>query len=121
MYEDRIKFIEHKGRRILYEDYSNISAEQAILVLAEGNKVEEKEPVGSILSLSNYTDFHFSINYVNAVNNASKDHSKYYKASAFLGVTGLVKVMFDAASKFTKQELRIFNDKNEALDWLVSK
>lgn len=121
MYEDRVKWIEHKGKRILYEDYSNMSTEQAIQLLAEVNKVEEKEPVGSILSISNYTDFHFSINYVNAINTASKTNTKYYKASAFLGVTGLVKVMFDTASKFAKQELKIINDKNQALDWLAGK
>jgi len=121
MYENRIQWITHKGKRILYLDFSNLTSEQVPTMLAEVAVHEEKEPAGSILSLSNFENLHFNVSVLNAFNNDIKVHSGQYKATACLGVTGLVKVMFDTASKLTKQEMKCFSNKTEALDWLATK
>lgn len=121
MYEDRIQFIEHKGKRILYLNFSNLEPVQAIQMIDEIAVVERKEPLGSVLALNNCENLHFNVSVMSALNKDVKENSERYKATANLGVTGLVKVMFDTASKLTKQELKCFSKKEEALDWLATK
>lgn len=121
MYEDRIQWINHKEKRILYLDFSNMVPEQAIQMLSEVAIVEKKEPLGSILGLNNFENLHFNVSIINAFNKDIKENSARYKATANLGVVGLVKVMFDTASKLTKQEMKCFSRKEGALDWLTTK
>ena len=121
MYEDRIKFIQHKGKRIFCNDYTGLSPEEAVEMLGEITKAEVKEPIGSILSCGNYTNMKFNLNVVNAFNKDTKENSKYYKATACVGIKGLIKVMYDAVSKFTKQDMKTFESESEALDWLATK
>jgi high-affinity nickel permease len=121
MYEGRIYYLEHKGKKILYSDFSGLFFEDASKMLQELGEVIKKEPPGSILSLFNYEDVHFSVNMLSAFNKATPEHTKYFKASASIGIKGLVKAMFDTAIKLAKQENKVFSDKGQALDWLATK
>jgi len=121
MYEDRIQWITHNGKRILYLDFSNLAPGQIPPMLAEASVIEKNEPAGSILGLDNFENLHFNVSVLNAFNKDIKENSGQYKATACLGVTGLVKVMFDTATKLTKQEMKCFSNKTEALDWLATK
>ncbi len=121
MYEDRIQWVTHKGKRIFYTDFSNLKSEQSIQMLAEVDIVIRKEPIGSVLMLGNYENSPFSMNTLTAFNKYTPEHQKYLKANSMVGIKGLTKVMFDGASKFLKTEFRIFNTKEEALDWLATK
>ncbi len=121
MYESRIQWITHKGKKVLYSDFSGLFPEDAAKMLQELGEVIKKEPVGSILSLFNYENVHFSVNMLSAFNKATPEHTIYFKASASIGIKGLVKAMFDTAIKLAKQESKVFNNKEEALDWLATK
>jgi hypothetical protein len=120
-YSDRITFITHKGKKILLTNFSGLTQEQVIEMLQELNGFEKQQAPGSLLCLGDYTDFHFSVKILNAFNADAKECSQYYKASALVGITGLVKVMYDTLAKILKQEMKLCSTREEALDWLVSK
>lgn len=121
MTSDRVQSITHKGKKILCMDYSNLTPEEVIQLIGEEVKATSREPIGSALVLSDFSNTRFNMSIINAFNKAVAEYTKYYKASAFLGVTGLVKIMFDTVTKLTKQELKLFNNRAEALDWLAGK
>lgn len=120
MYEDRIKRIEHKGKRIFSLDYSNMSAEKLPDMFEEIKKAIVNEPPKSVLCLVCLDNLHFSTKTLSLFNKLTEEIKPYDKATAVLGVKGLIKVMYDGYSKLAKQQVKTFENKNEALDWLAS-
>lgn len=120
MYEDRMKFVEHKGKRILETNFRSMTIEQLPEFSEEFIEIVSKEAQGSVLSLVDVTDFHFSVKAVGIFNKNSERTKLYDKACAIVGTTGLLKVMYDGFAKFFKMPLKACNSREEALDWLAS-
>ena len=118
MYEDRIKWIQHNGRRILSLDYSNFDVEKLPEFFEEVKKAVSKEPPNSVLYLVNVRDLKFSLNVLNMFNKLAEETKPYDKGGAILNVKGLVKVMYDAYSKIFTKPIRTFDNTDKALEWL---
>ncbi len=57
--EDRIRFIEHQGKRILLIDVSNCSAAELAKIAQIVPSYVESEPLGSVLLLADFTGAEF--------------------------------------------------------------
>jgi hypothetical protein len=68
MYEDRIKWIEHKGKRILSLDYSGLPIEEQAMMQEEILKVVSRETPNSILYLTSVANLKFSTRCLNQFN-----------------------------------------------------
>ena len=118
MYEDRIKWIEHKGKRILSLDYKDFPVEELTMIHDEILKVISKEPPNSVAYLTNVEDFKFSMKILNQFNQFSKVTKPYDKGGAILGATGLVRVMYDGFAKFFGKPIKTCDTREEALEWI---
>ena len=57
----RVRFIEHKGKQILFHDFSNIQkAEDAMAAIAESRAIVRKQPPGSVLTLTDVSGSRFN-------------------------------------------------------------
>lgn len=119
MYEDRIQWTTYKGVRLLMLSYTNAMPDQLPGIIAKVVETVSKEPLGSTRYLIDVTGLHFNTSVLGMFNKMSNDTKPYDKCVAILGVTGLVKVMYDAFSKIAKVPTRTFNTKEEALEWLI--
>src|SRR5690554_5497832 len=111
MYEDRIKWIEHKGKRILSLDYSNLPSEDLTPMQNEVARVVTKEPPNSVVYLTDVSNFKFSMKTLNQFNQLANVTKPHDKIVAILGATGLIKVMYDGYAKLFGKPIRAFNSR----------
>lgn len=119
MYEDRIQWITHKGFRVLSINYQNLTPPELPGIFAKLLDVVKKEPAGSTLYLTDVRGLHFNTSMIGLFSKLGADTKPYDKAGAIMGVTGLVKVMYDGFSKFAKVPMKTFDKREDALEWLI--
>ena len=72
--------------------------------------------------LVDYTGISGSLEYMSRLKNLGNTVFKQHmKCSAVLGITGLKKILFNGYNRATgATNVKAFNDRNEALDWLAN-
>jgi hypothetical protein len=117
----RSKWIEHKGQRIFYQDFSGLffNSEAVKEELLAVQTVVIKEPKNSVLVVSNFTDTTIGTDLMPLLNAASKMTKDHVRKTAVLGVTGVKRTLGDLLSRLTGQPLMYFSTLEEAIDWLV--
>ncbi|MBN2103512.1 hypothetical protein JW835_05670 [bacterium] len=117
---ERIQFIEHKGKKILLEDFSGMKpGDEFAEVLAEARKIIHSQSKSSVLALFDATDAMYDHDTLDQVKEFSASNTPYIKASAVVGITGLRKIALTAVSKLSGRDFKVFNSRREALDWLA--
>lgn len=117
----RSKWIEHQGKRIFYQDFSALFY-NADAVQVELNAVQEvvlKEPMNSVLVLSNFKDTQIGSNLMSVLNDASAKTKDHVRKTAVLGVAGFKRTLGDMLTRLTGQQLKYFEYEEEAKNWLV--
>lgn len=116
---ERVQVIEHKGKSIIYLDFSRSSKEELQQVIEAGSALIKKCPLESALTLSNFTGFMFNFQMIDLLKEFTMSNKPYVKAAAVIGVTGLRKIPYEAVMKITHRELPSFETQQEAMDYLV--
>jgi hypothetical protein len=116
-----VGYIEYKGKKILYEDYSNSTPETFSPLLQQASELIKKSPPNSVLALVNVTGTKFDTASSDKMKIFVKDNTPYIKVSAIFGLSGLQSVIYRAVVSFSgRQNLKVFNAENEAKDYLAS-
>jgi hypothetical protein len=82
----RVYWIEYKGYKILYEDYSNIDGDDLLNVLYEVEEIFKKQEI-PILCLMNYTNTVLSSKFINEVKKIGKKYLHLIKKTAVIGAS----------------------------------
>jgi hypothetical protein len=117
----RSTWIEHKGRKIFYQDFSRQFYNSAAVKaeLDEVQKVVTAQPRDSVLVLSDFRDTSVGSDLLSSMNTASNATKDYVRKTAVLGVTGMKRKLADLLTALTGQPLKYFDDLEEAKNWLV--
>lgn len=117
----RSNWIEHKGTKILYQDFSkNFYNSAAVKAeLAEVQKIVLAEPKNSVLVLSDMRDTNVGGDLIPAMNAASTATKSHIRKTAVLGVTGMKRKLADLLTALTGQQLKYFDDIELAKIWLI--
>ena len=116
----RVRFVEHQGKRILIEDFSHLSfGPEFSDTLKTAEKTIRAQPPDSVLAVFDATGVRFNNDMINAVKAFVKGNSPYIKASAVVGVEGLLNVALIGISKFSGRSFKSCNDRSAAMEWLV--
>ncbi|MBI5806024.1 hypothetical protein HZA73_08255 [candidate division TA06 bacterium] len=118
---DRVRWIDHRGKRILFEDLSNLSHPQEAMVVSRitTNMITKEQPA-SVLLISDISNSHFNAKLLSELKENTKATTPYMKAYAVVGVTGLTKVVLKSFIRFTGQDMKVCQSIGEAKDWLAS-
>ena len=114
-------WIEHKGKKIFYQNFSKLFYNSEALK-AELNEVQEivvKEPMDSVLVLTDLRDTQIGTDVLSAMNAASARTKSHVHKTAVIGVTGIKRTLGDMLSRTTGQPLMYFDDEIKAKEWLV--
>lgn len=115
-----IKYINHKGKQVLYIDYSNCKTIEETLAVLELVKEEYLRTTGSILTLNNFEGAFGSSEYMKKANEYGKEIFNARTAkNAALGVTGIKKILLYGYNAVVRDKIVPFDSKEEALDYLV--
>ena len=119
---DRIQFIDHREKKILFCDYSHFKEEDMGRVsemMAEEMKIISEQPEASVLVLTDLSDIFVSRELDHEFSEMVKHNKPYVKKSAVLGIAGVKKNIYNMMMVITRRDIKLFNEKEEALDWLV--
>jgi hypothetical protein len=117
--KDRIQFIAHQGKRILFVDCSHCSAEELEKMSQLVPSHVSGEPKGSVLLLADFTGAHFDRDAIERMKQDTVYDRPYLKRSAWFGTDTLPQVFYEHLKNFSQRDLPTFKTKEEALDWLV--
>ena len=112
---DRVSWIEYKGARILYGDYSGLSGQEAIEVIDEFQDELLKQPPGSVVTLTNVANCLVTGEVKDRFKALAQQSKGISKGAATIGVTGFKK----AIAVLLRSDLYYADSLEEAQEWLV--
>lgn len=117
--EERIRFIEHRGKRILLIDISHCPADEVATIARLVPTYVTSEPRGSVLLLADFTGAEFDRIAIDRLKEGTVFDKPHLKRSAWVGIESLPKVFYEHIKSFSRRDLPAFKTREEALEWLV--
>ena len=117
---ERIRFIDHHGKRILLVDFSNCPADEVEKIARAVPDYVTVNPRGSVLVLTDFTGAVFDRDAVRAVKETAVFDKPFVKKSALTGTEDLPASFYDELKNYSRRELLMFKTREEALDWLAA-
>lgn len=116
----RISWIEYEGKKILFEDYSNLLTDDCLKVLYQ-SEIELKKLSTPTLILLDFTNAFVDQKFFNEIKRIGKQYGNLIEKSANVGVEGIQKIFAVGYNKFTGQghKNKYFNTLQEAKAFLV--
>lgn len=117
----RSHWMEYKGKRIFYQDFSKLffNATAVKAELDEVQKIVKAAPKDSVLVLTDMRDTNVGSDLLPAMNAASAATKEHVRKTAVLGVTGVKRKLADLLTSLTGQPLKYFDDIESAKNWLT--
>jgi|DewCreStandDraft_4_1066084.scaffolds.fasta_scaffold14295_4 hypothetical protein len=116
---ERIRFIEYKGKKILYTDVSNAKIEEAYKIMQEQQKIIFTFPENSLLIVINFENCEVTPKATYDLKEIVLQNKPYVKAAAVIGIGGVKKIILNAVSKFAGRNFYVCDKLEDALEWLV--
>ena len=117
---ERIRFIDHRGKRVLLVDFSNCPANEVEEIARRVPDYITVQPLGSVLVLTDFTRAVFDRDAVRAVKETAVFDKPFVKKSVLIGTEGLPASFYDELKSYSRRDLLIFKTREEALDWLAA-
>lgn len=116
----RVRFIMHRGKRVLSIDYSHCDVPMLKSTVEEMHRVIAREPLNSVLTLTDVGGTGFDQESVEVLKSKVAANAPYVKRAAIIGISGLQRLIYEAVKLFTKRSIPHFSTREEALDYLVA-
>jgi hypothetical protein len=117
---ERIKKIYHKGREVLIVDYSNVKNEDEMIAIHRAHLDLVLGEDKKYVYIADYTGAFTTPKYMKEVNVSLKNNKSLIIKGAFLGVTGAKNIILSGVIRLFGLNFKSFDNKNEALDYLVA-
>lgn len=115
------ELISHKGKTIVYLDFSNMREKTEILKLEnDGAEYIRSQSPKSVFTLTNMDRMFFNNDIKKYFEEVVKGNAPFVKAGAVIGMNGLISIMYNAFIKMTGRNIRSFKTKEEAVDFLTN-
>jgi hypothetical protein len=117
--EERIRFIDHQGKKILLVDLSKCPVNQVEKIVRSVPDYVTVQPLASVLVLTDFTGATFDRDAIRAAKETAVFDKPFVKKSALIGTESLPRDFYEGLTQFSRRELVIFKTREEALDWLA--
>lgn len=116
------KWTHHKGRRILYSDFTNFGRDtEALRVEVDAVDAEIlREPKNSVLALADLRGTVTGTDVVDLFKKSAKRTNGFVRKQAVVGITGVQRILASAVARFSGQSLHLFDTIEEANEWLAA-
>lgn len=114
------KWITHAGQKIFLTDYTNQTLESLQAEMQAAEALICQQPEGSVLVLSDVRGTVASPQVLALSKQSSVRCQRYVRKQAIVGLLGAPQTLLDILTKFSGQKnFQIFNDIEQAKDWLI--
>jgi hypothetical protein len=119
---DRVRFIEHKGKRIILLDFSGMTDPvQGLAVVAEATRFIGTQPVGgATLTLTDVTDTVYTREIIEAFKGMTVKNRPFVKAAAIVSNSALHRAAISMVALFSRRKLEVCDSRAQAMDWLAA-
>jgi hypothetical protein len=117
--DERIRFIEHKGKQILLLDFSHATAPQMLPLLKQVQTTVAQHEPKSVLILANYEGAEIDHRVAMKIKEVLALDRPYVKKAAWLGTAHIPQALSENFHLFSQRETATFKTRGEALEWLV--
>ncbi|HZR10364.1 MAG TPA: hypothetical protein VFA79_17385, partial [Myxococcales bacterium] len=115
---DRVRIIEHG---IVLLDFSGVAEAEAERHRAEeARKLISTQPLGQALVLTDVSGSTFDQRTIEDLRKLVEANRPYVKASALVGLSALTRVIFRALMTLTGREIKAFETRAQAIEYLIS-
>jgi flavodoxin len=118
---ERVQFIQHKGKKILYLNFAYCKTDEVLTVIDQAKATIRTQARQSVFTLTDVTNTAFNSKVSDAMKEFVIHNKPYIVASAVVGVTGLKQIIYNAVMKFSGRKLMAFDSIAEAKDWLAER
>ena len=118
--EERIRFIEHRGARILLLDFSRATAAAMLPLLDEVRAKIAKNPPNSVVVLADFEEAEIDHAVAMKIKEVLTLDRPFVKKSAWIGAEHIPHALMENFHFFSQRETATFKTREEALDWLCS-
>lgn len=113
------EWIQHKGKRILYVNYSECKDKDEMIALLDEMAEVFKQSGGNLLTIDDFTSAYASKEFMDHAKELGHVFSANRIKGAMLGIAGVKKILLQAYNLFAKEKLVPCGSKEEALEYLV--
>lgn len=106
----------------MLQDFSGLTGpSQALAAIAEARAFMERQPRGEVLVLTDVSGTLFNQEVVDAIKALAEHHKPWVKASALVGLTPLMRIIYRAVVALTRREIRVCETRDEAVAYLLGR
>ena len=116
---DRIRFIDHRGKRILLVDCTDCNPRQVMAISDLLPSYVTSEPRGSLLILADFTGAQVDRATVESIKKSAVYDRPHLKRSAWVVKDNIPQVFMNAIRSFSVRELPTFQTREQAMSYLV--
>ena len=117
--DDRIKFVEHQGKRILLLDFSHSSTHEMQLLLEYVRVTVARHAHESVVTLADFTGATVDHAVATKIKEVLTLDRPFVKKTAWVGAEGIPHAFMENFHNFSQREITTFKTREEAKDWLV--
>ncbi|HEX9111192.1 MAG TPA: hypothetical protein VF845_06900 [Terriglobales bacterium] len=117
--DDRIHFIEHKGKQILLLDFSHATAQQMQLLLEHVRITVAQHARESVVTLADYTGATIDHAVATKIKEVLTLDRPFVRKTAWVGTESIPHAFLESFHNFSQRDIVTFNTREEAMDWLV--
>lgn len=120
--DDRVRFIEHRGARILLADYSHLTDTAALVdIIRRTGQVVQAQPPDSVLGLTDTTGCVHSLAALTELRTLMRANRPFVRAAATVITRPELRVTLDALLALTRREVAVFATREDAMEWLADR
>jgi len=116
---DHMKWIEHKDKKILYLDYSNLKGDEYQNASKEIGDYITKLGEDNLLVLANVSGNYFSMGNMKDSRKIGNMIKPYIKKNAIIGITKNQEIFIKSMALFSGLKIKPFDDIDDGKDWLI--
>lgn len=118
--DDRIHFIEHKGKQVLEIDYSHATAHQMLLLLEHVRVTIARHSRESLVTLADFTGAEIDRTVATKMKEVLTLDRPFVKKTAWFGTESIPHAFMESFHTFSRREIATFKTRDEAVEWLVA-
>jgi len=117
--DNRIHFIEHRGKPILELNFSHANANEMQLLLEHVRITVAQHAHESLVTLADFTGATVDRAVATRIKEVLALDRPFVKKTAWIGAESIPHAFMESIQNFSQREISTFKTREEALDWLV--
>jgi hypothetical protein len=116
----RVRFIKHKGKSVLLQDFSGMQpGPEFVELIQRARTIIDGQPPHSLLTLVDVNNSVFDTEVLVIMKDFVKRNTPFIRYTAVVGITGLKEVGLMALTRVAGRPLQTFSSREEALDFMA--